>query len=110
VAADYYTADTENGDHIDDPSEDSLVMLLEDLTQDGNTFLTITPADDDPAWYASVTLLPAGTYQVEQADPARGEHHHDTVTSPGDIARDLTTWLAARDHPNRPIRRSSPDF
>ena len=48
MAADYYTADIENGDHVDDPSEDGLFMLLEDLTQDGNTFLTITPADEDP--------------------------------------------------------------
>jgi hypothetical protein len=95
---------------MDDPSEDGLFMLLEDLSQGGNTFITITPADDDPAWYASVTLLPAGTYEVERADPARGEHHRDTATSPDDIARELTIWLAARDYPNRPARRSSPDF
>jgi hypothetical protein len=58
MGADYYTADTENGNHIDDPSEDALFMLLEDLNQAGNTFITITPASDDPAWHASVTLLP----------------------------------------------------
>jgi len=110
VAADYYAADTENGDHADDPSEDGLFMLLEDLTQDGNTFRTITPADEDPAWYASVTLLPVGTFEVERADPAHGEHHRDTASNPDTIARDLTIWLAARDYPNRPIRRSGPDF
>ena len=110
MAADYYAADTENGDHVDDPSEDGLFMLLEDLTQDGNTFLTITPADDDPAWYASATLLPGGAYELERADPDRGEHHYDTLTSVGAIARTLILWLAARDYPNRPVRRSSPDF
>jgi hypothetical protein len=49
MGADYYIADTENGDHIDDPSEDGLLMLLSDLNQAGNTFITTTPADDDPA-------------------------------------------------------------
>jgi hypothetical protein len=109
TGADYYTADTENGDHIDDPSEDALFVLLSDLNQAGNTFITITPADDDPAWYASVTLLPADTYDVERADPARGEQHRDTATDPSDIARDLTIWLAARHYPGRPAR-SNRDF
>ncbi len=110
MGAGYYSADTENGDHIDDPSEDGLFMLLSDLNQAGNTFITITPADDDPTWYASVTLLPSGTYEVERADPVRGEQHHDTATDPNDIARDLTIWLAARHYPRRPARRSNTDF
>jgi len=109
MGADYYTADTENGDHIDDPSEDALFILLEDLDQAGNTFITITPADDDPAWYASITLLTAGTYEVERADPDRGEQHRDTATDPSNIARDLTIWLAARHYPGRPAR-SNTDF
>jgi hypothetical protein len=110
ITADYYTADTENGDHIDDPSEDALFMLLGDLNQAGNTFITITPADDDPAWYASVTLLADGTYEVERGDPAHSEHHRNSSTSPGDIARGLTIWLAGRDYPGRPVRRPRTDF
>lgn len=110
MAADYYSADTENGDHMDDPSEDGLFMLLSDLDEDGNTFLTITPADDDPTWYASVTLLPSGAYEIERNDPSHGDHDQRTGTSPNDIARDLTIWLAARAYPGRPVRRSSPDF
>ena len=110
MGAGYYSADTENGDHVDDPSEDSLFMLTEDLDHDGNTFFTITPADDDPAWYASVTLLPDGTYELERADPDRGEHHRGTLTSPGAIARNLIIWLAARDYPGRPVRRPPTDF
>jgi hypothetical protein len=110
MGADYYSADTEDGDHIDDPSEDGLFMLLSDLNQAGNTFITITPADDDPTWYASVTLLPDGTYDVERADPSRAEQHRDNATSPNDIARDLTIWLAARDYPGHPARRSNTDF
>jgi hypothetical protein len=96
MGADYYSADTENGDHTDDPSEDGLFMLLEDLDQTGNTFITITPAAADLAWHASVTLLSSGSYEVERADPARNEQHRDTATDPSDIARSLTIWLAAR--------------
>jgi hypothetical protein len=110
MGADYYTADTENGDHIDDPSEDALFMLLEDLDQAGNSFITITPAHDDPAWYVSVTLLANGTYEVERADPRHSEQHRGTATDPSDIARDLTIWLAAQDYPGRPARRPNTDF
>ncbi len=105
-----YSADTENSDHLDEPSEDGLFMLIEDLDPDGNAFITITSAHDDPTWYASVTRLANGSYEVERADPARGEHHQDTATSPDGIARELTIWLAARDYPNRPARRSNPNF
>jgi hypothetical protein len=31
IAAEYYGADTENGDRMDDPSEDGLFMLLSEL-------------------------------------------------------------------------------
>jgi hypothetical protein len=110
MGADYYSADTENGDHLDDPSEDGLFMLVSDLNLAGNTFITSTPAANDPAWHASVTLLDDGTYEVERGDPSRREQHRDSATSPNDIARDLTIWLAARDYPGRPARRSDADF
>jgi hypothetical protein len=57
MAADYYSADTENGDHMDDPSEDG--------------------------------------------------HDQGIQDNPDDIARELTIWLAARDHPGRPTRRQA---
>lgn len=99
MAADYYTADTENGDHIDDPSEDALLMLIDDLNQTDNTFVTITPADDDATWYASVSLLDDGTYEVERRDPGRGEHELTTESDIGHIAQDITIWLAGRGQP-----------
>ena len=91
------TADTETGDYIDDPTQAQLEDLIAGLGQATGTFITIGPADDSQDWYASVSLLPDGTTEVEHADPARGEHHRATVTtSPADIARDLTTWLGTR--------------
>ena len=91
------TADTETGDYIDDPTEDQLTELITGLGQATGSFVTIGPADDDRDWYASVSLLPDGTTEIEHGDPARGEHHRAiTTASPADIARDLSTWLATR--------------
>ena len=105
MAADYYDADTENGDHIDDPSEDALFMLLEDLDQAGNTFVTVNPADGS-GWYASVTLLGEGSYEVVRHDADRDQHELDTATDISAIAKELTIWLADRDYPGRPTNQS----
>lgn len=102
MAADYYYADTENGDHIDDPSEDALFMLIDDLDHDGNTFVTINPADDDAAWYASISLLDDDTYEVERRDTHRRIRDVTAETDRGHIAQGLTIWLAGRSYPNRP--------
>jgi hypothetical protein len=110
MAADYYIADTENGDHADDPSEDVLFMLISDLDHTGNTFITINPADTDAPWYASVSLLDNDTYEVECRDPHRREHTLTTHTDRRWIARELTAWLADRPYPGRPTRHSNQDF
>lgn len=102
MAADYHYADTENGDHIDDPSEDALFMLINELNHADNTFATINPADDDPAWYASISLLDDDTYEVERRDAHQHIHDLTIETDRGHIARDLTIWLAGRHYPNRP--------
>ncbi|MFB9832620.1 hypothetical protein [Actinoallomurus acaciae] len=86
TGADYYIADTENGDHVDDPSEDSLFMLFTEL----NT------VDQEATWYASVSLLDDGTYEVEYRDARRREHELSVQTDRGQIARHLTIWLARR--------------
>ncbi len=92
MPADYYRADTENGDHIDDPSEDALYMLLEDLEQPGNTFLTVRPATQ-AQWSISVTLRPDGRYEVERRDDAPERSVESDISI---IAQDLTIWMAAR--------------
>ncbi len=96
MGADYYIADSENGDQVDDPSEDSLFMRLRNLDHDGNSFVTITPADLGAPWYASVSVLEEGGYAVEYSDPRHGEHALSVNTDLGEIARDLTIWLARR--------------
>ncbi|MFE7498765.1 hypothetical protein ACFU6O_06630 [Streptomyces albidoflavus] len=102
LGAQYYGADSENGDHIDDPSEDALFMMISDLNDSDNTFVVVQPDEDDPVWFASVAVLDEGGYETARRDTTRNEHEVTTATSVNDIARDLTIWMAARDFPGRP--------
>ncbi|MFC7818937.1 hypothetical protein ACFUTR_30395 [Streptomyces sp. NPDC057367] len=96
MAADYYCADSENGDHIDDPSEDALLMLISDLNGSDNTFVVIQPDEDDPVWFASVAVLDQGGYEIVRRDTIRREHDVTVETTVDRIAGDLTKWLATR--------------
>ncbi|WP_405817944.1 hypothetical protein OG241_24660 [Streptomyces sp. NBC_01390] len=100
MAAQYYCADSENGDHIDDPSEDALFDLISELNDTDNTFVVIQPDQDDPGWFASVAVLDEGGYEIVRRDTTRREHHVTTENDIGPITSDLITWLAARDFQN----------
>ncbi|MGW1730839.1 hypothetical protein [Streptomyces sp. NPDC001999] len=106
MGAAYYRTESEKGDHIDDPSEDALFMLIDDLNDSDNTFVVIQPDEDDPAWFTSVAVLDGG-YEVVRRDTTRREHDVITETSIDRIAHDLTIWMAARDFPRRPTQRTS---
>ncbi|MEW2070905.1 hypothetical protein [Streptomyces sp. NPDC007346] len=105
MRAAYYRAESESGDHIEDPSEDALFMLIGDLNTSDNTFVVIQPDEDEPAWFTSVTALDEGGYEVVRRDTTRREHDVSTETVIDQIARDLTVWMAARDEP---LRRTEP--
>ncbi|WP_328671396.1 hypothetical protein [Streptomyces sp. NBC_00328] len=102
MGARFYGADSENGDRIDDPSEDALFMMISDLNDTDNTFIVVQPDAEDSVWFASVAVLDEGGYEVVLRDASRREHEVTTSTRIGDIARDLTFWLAIRSHPGRP--------
>ncbi|MFJ5919256.1 hypothetical protein ACIQFW_26140 [Streptomyces ardesiacus] len=105
MGAQYYGADSENGDRIDDPSEDALFMMISGLNDTDNTFVVVQPDEDDAVWCASVAVLNEGGYEIVRRDNTRNEHEVTTATSINDIARDLTLWMAARDFPGRRTRR-----
>ncbi|WP_432083607.1 hypothetical protein [Streptomyces sp. WAC 04229] len=96
MAAHYYCADSENGDHIDDPSEDGLFMLISDLNGSDNTFVVIQPDEDDPVWFASIAVLDQGGYEIVRRDTTHREHDVTIESSIDRIACDLTKWLSAR--------------
>ncbi|MFD4238826.1 hypothetical protein, partial [Streptomyces sp. NPDC058542] len=87
MGAAYYRAESESGDHIDDPSEDALFMLIDDLNDSDNTFVVIQPDQDDPVWFTSVAVLEEGGYEVVRRDNTRREHHVVSETSIDRIAR-----------------------
>ena len=103
MGAAYYRAESENGDHIEDPSEDALFMLINDLNGSDNTFVVIQPHEDDPLWFTAVAVLDEGGYEVVRRDTTLPEHEVSTETSIGRIAHDLTVWMAARDLPGQPV-------
>ncbi|MER8197336.1 hypothetical protein ABTY00_25630 [Streptomyces microflavus] len=96
MGAQYYGADSENGDRIDDPSEDALFMMISDLDNSDNTFVVVQPDEDDPVWFVSVAVLDEGGYEIVRRDTTRNENEVTTSTSIHAVARDLTVWMAAR--------------
>ncbi|MCX5414235.1 hypothetical protein [Streptomyces sp. NBC_00059] len=97
MGAAYYRAESESGDHIEDPSEDALFMLIDDLNSSDNTFVVIQPDEDDPVWFTSVAVLDEGGYEVVRRDTTTSlDRDVVTETSVDRIARDLTIWMAAR--------------
>ena len=98
-----YRAETENGDFADDASQDMIFILIGDLNLTDNTFITIEPLVDDPAWYASISLLTKRRYEVEYRDACRNDHRLTTETDPSKIANDTIKWLAHR-FQGRPAR------
>ncbi|MBA9005737.1 hypothetical protein [Thermomonospora cellulosilytica] len=109
MGAGYYGADSENGDRVDDPSEDSLFMLISDLNDSDNTFVVIQPDQDDPLWFASVAVREEGGYEIVRRDTTRNEHEVTTSASINDIAHDLIIWLAGRHFPGLPTSQAN-DF
>ncbi|MFI1376020.1 hypothetical protein ACH4UY_28940 [Streptomyces longwoodensis] len=107
MGAQYFGADSENGDRVDDPSEDALFMMMSDLNDSDNTFVVVQPDEDDPVWFTSVAVLDEGGYEIVRRDTTRNEHEVTTAISINVIARDLTVWVAARDFPGRPPRQIS---
>jgi hypothetical protein len=110
VAAMYYRADSENGDHVDDPSEDALFMLIDDLNDSDNTFVVIQPDQDDPTWYVSVAIHDGGGYELVRRDVNRQEHDVIVESGISRIANDLIVWLSARNFPEQPARQEPSDF
>jgi hypothetical protein len=71
-------------------------MLIGDLNLTDNTFLIIEPLADDPPWYAAISLLAEGSYEVEYRDARRHDHRLNVETDSNKIAHDTIIWLADR--------------
>ncbi len=71
----------ESGDTIDDPSEDALFMMLENIEAGEGTYLIVDSLRDSTnQTYAQTSRNDDGTYIVEYR--AGGPHHHYGTVAP----------------------------
>ena len=77
MTAEYCFAESENGERHDDPSEEMLYLLIDGLHHKGNGTFVVAPADGETAWYAVVSVLENGAFEIERRDIGRREHDLD---------------------------------
>ena len=87
-------ATAECGDTIDDPSEDALFMMFEDVESGGSTYLIVDALTDvSGQTYAQTSRNDDGTYIVEYRDGGP-DHHYGTTVSDMRTAHALITGWA----------------
>jgi hypothetical protein len=90
-------ATAESGDTIDDPSEDALFMMFEDIETGESTYLIVDYLRDATnQTYAQTSRNEDGTYIVEYRDGGP-EHHYGTVAHDMRAAHALITGWAFGD-------------
>lgn len=83
----------ENGDTYDDPSEDVLLLLLEDLAAGEGSWLIVEKvADASGQTYAQALRLSDGSFQVERRRGSADTHEVAPAQSLRDAHRLLTRW------------------
>ena len=103
MAPRYYFAQNERGNCLVNPSKTGLFRMIDALNASDNTCIVIRPGHDEPACFASVTLLDDGGFEVVRRDSTRGEHGIATYTSIRRIVEDLTIWMTSRITPVRRV-------
>ncbi|GAA1555338.1 hypothetical protein GCM10009789_05980 [Kribbella sancticallisti] len=87
-------ATAESGDVIDDPSEDALFMMVEDIEAGEGTYLIVASLRDDSGQtYVQTSRNEDGSYVVEYRD-GRPEEHYGTVVRDMRAAHALLTGWA----------------
>jgi hypothetical protein len=87
-------ATAESGDTIDDPSEDALFIMFEDIEAGETSFLIVDRlADASGQTYVQTSRNVDGSYIVEYRDGGP-EHHHGTVVNDMRSAHSLVTGWA----------------
>ena len=90
-------ATTESGDVVDDPSEDALFMMFEDLEAGEGTFLIVDSLRDPTGQtYAQTSRNPDGTYVVEYRDGGPDLHFATVVDDMRSAHEVVTGWVQER--------------
>ena len=92
-ASPFLRALVENGDTYDDPSEDLLFMLLEDVEAGEGLWVLVERIEDATGQtFAQCVRLTDGSYQIEHRDGAADRHFVTAAAGFRDAHTFLTAW------------------
>ncbi|KRE63124.1 hypothetical protein ASG78_04920 [Nostocoides sp. Soil756] len=92
----YLRATLENGAAYEDPSEDVLFMLLEDVAAGHSPWVIVDkPADSSQQTYAQAVRLADGLFQVERRRGDASTHEVTSALPLRDAHAKLTAWAYA---------------
>ncbi len=83
--------ETSQGEQYDEPSEDALFMVMEDLQHDQDYFILENASDTTGQTYVQVMRVGDG-FLVERRSGSENTHEHATSTDLRKVHQDLTTW------------------
>ena len=92
-------AETSGGQTQDDPSEDALLLLLEDLGEEQDYVIVERLSDASGQTYAQVMRTGDG-YLVERRSGSEASHEHAVTTDVRRAHEDLTSWAHGIDRPD----------
>lgn len=83
--------ETSDGEHYEEPSEDALFMLMEDLHDERDYFILENTSDTTGQTYMQVMRVGDG-FLVERRGGSQDTHEHTTSAELRKVHQDLTTW------------------
>ncbi|WP_034610771.1 hypothetical protein [Cellulomonas sp. URHD0024] len=93
-------ASTSDDDVYDDPSEDALFMLLEDLSTSDDYVIVERLGEPTGEVYIQATIAKAGGYIVERRAGSAATHEFAATDDLRLAHEDLTTWAHELDRPD----------
>ena len=99
--------ETSQGEHYDEPSEDALFMLMEDLQQEQDYCIVGDAGDTTGQTYAQVMRV-GGGFLMERRGGSEDTHEHATSADLRQVHHDLTTWAFGVQREN--VLRWQPGF
>lgn len=89
-----FRATAESGDVVDDPSEDLLFMMFQDIEAGDGTFLIVDDLTETSGQtYAQTSRNDDGSYVVEYRDGGPTRHYGTTVADMRAAHRLVTGWM-----------------
>lgn len=89
-------ATSESGDTVDDPSEDALLLMFQDLEAGNGTFLIVESlVDPSGQTYAQAARNDDGSYVVEYRQGSADQHFQTSAPDVSEAHALVTMWAFA---------------